>query len=445
MNFIILNYENSIFIWSNGFKFSLMFLLLISLVISEQTADLLPPFYPNDKNRIGFWDLGGSSHAYDDHIVLLPPMQFHKGSVWSSLPIPYGEWSIDFNLNLTIFDNFRNDDYDSGFSFWLIDSYGTDGQLFGGPNKFHGIGVCGSIVLDLTKDYPFLLRFRILQSNQTIINGIQYLPFTSFDLPSKPFTLRIQLNQTTISLLSIENDHPTTILSETIRVDLKNAWLGLTTLSNTNIFLIDLLHAKFNTIDYTKRLRRSKGTQFLSKQAGQFTPTHKSILRNPSFSFMKEQIKRFKELNGSISGQNEQTCLDVLKSCDEIAEVVDGTLSYSQLADFVRKTMIPYAQSWQKRTFKIVERVEETKQILSDAFNQTNAMIYIFNQTITEMTKKTDKKIYKLVELLETEDKNLFTDEPDTIHFSGILKNVIIFELFAVIIVVIVLSKCYNH
>lgn len=43
--------------------------------------------------------------------------------------------------------------------------------------------------------------------------------------------------------------------------------------------------------------------------------------------------------------------------------------------------------------------------MLTEAFNQTKAMVYIFNNSIVEMTEKTDRKILRLGDLLTNETK----------------------------------------
>jgi len=94
----------------------------------------------------------------------------------------------------------------------------------------------------------------------------------------------------------------------------------------------------------------------------------------------------------------------VLMVCDEFTEVLSGVATYTDLNTFVRKTLIPYAQGWQRRAFKIVESVAAAKGVLSAALNRTEALVVVFNNSVAEMLEKTDRKIVRLADLLADDD-----------------------------------------
>ncbi|OHT07002.1 Legume-like lectin family protein [Tritrichomonas foetus] len=447
-----------------------MFFLFLSLfVVSEPTSDLTPPFYPNEKNRIGYWDVGGAAIVYDTHIILSPPVQYRKGSIWSTLPIPYGEWSIDFEFNIT-------EGNGGGFAIWLINKHGDDGNFFGGPQSFQGLVFTGSVLEDGEDGNK--IKFDLFQSKGSDTFDMektrqeQSKSSSTIKTENKPIDLRMHITQNNISLQirnrnyqnGLENDnffnrinknyqnkqnngnHENiefiNLIQANLTVDLSKAWLGLTAMSDDFTSRVDFYSAKFNVIEYMqKRFQDSKKQQHLSTQNKKVIPTRRVILRNPEFVRMKKEIVYRNEKNGNIlslsdSDQNAKKVDDVLEVCDEFGEVLSQVATYGQLSEFVRKTIVPYTQNWHKRTFKIIESVSTAKSMLTEAFNQTKALIYVFNTTVSEMTTKTDRKIGNLNDLLNTEvfeqdkqDRERLQDVIKPSIFLRVLKYVSIAEI----------------
>lgn len=424
------------------------FILLLSFCFCEPTSDLIPPFYPNEKNRVGYWDVGGASVVYEDYIIMLPPIQNHKGSIWNSLPIPFGEWLIDIELNLSAIDvpNKSKNKISGygGFSIWLIDSYGADGTLLGGPERFHGVSIPCFIETG-SSQFP-LFQFGLFQSNGTSsFNSDQILSncTTTFQPKSSQFRLRIHVQK---DFISISDDSQNFIINNSLNVDLSKAWLGLTTMSGERSTQLDLLSAKFKVFHpiFNRQPNKNANFQYLHKQDPHVNKVLSSVLRNPSFSLMKQEITNLTATKGVVDPKNSiSNLIDVLVACDEINEVVSQTATYAQLNDFIRNTMIPYTQGWQKRTFKIIDGVEKAKLMLTEAFNQTKAMIYIFNNSIVEMTTKTDKKIVKLSDLLTNETQE--QDLQDKEKLNEYLKQPFWVNLLRIISVIeiIVVFFCY--
>lgn len=389
------------------FNFIMFYIVLISLCFSTPTSDLTPPFYPNEKNRVGYWDVGGASLVYEDNIILLPPIQNHKGSVWDSLPIPFGEWFIDFYLDISSFNKEIKKENKigsyGGFAIWLINSYGADGTLLGGPNRFQGTCISSYIAND-NSGSP-LFQFGLFQSNGTDTFTSENFTKNSkvtFKPEEMEFKLRMHIQPKFISLVTFSGASEKVLINNSLKVDLSQAWLGVTSMTGELMAQIDLLSAKFHVFHESLLKRNLNGQQQLHKQNPHVHQSLSAVLRNPSFSLMKKEISDYKKAKGEIL--NSDTKIEyVLTVCDEIGDVVSQTATYGQLNDFIRNTMIPYTQGWQKRTFKIIDGVDKAKSLLTQAFNQTKAMIEIFNNSMLEMTKKTDKKIVKLSDLLNNE------------------------------------------
>lgn len=225
----------------------MIYFLLLSFCSSEPTSDLTPPFYPNEKNRVGYWDVGGASIVYEDYIIMLPPIQYHKGSIWHSLPIPFGEWCIHFDLNLSDISipnnsNNKNGSY-GGFSIWLINSYGADGVLLGGPERFHGL--CFPCFITTDGFGSPLFQFGLIQSNGTTTfksDAIISNCTTIFKPTSSQIRLKVHIQN---NYISISDESQNLLINSTLKVDLSQAWLGITAMSGERSSRLDLLSAKF--------------------------------------------------------------------------------------------------------------------------------------------------------------------------------------------------------
>ncbi|KAH0788354.1 Legume-like lectin family protein [Histomonas meleagridis] len=376
----------------------MMFFGLFQIFCNSITPDLTPPFYPNSKNRIGYWDIGGAAIVEEDHIILSPPIQYHKGSIWNTLPTPYGEFSIDFKLRID------EGTGGGGFGIWFIEQHGASGPLYGGPEKFRG-AACIGVVSPVNQENKLMLKLSIFQSDGTIshntINQNSDSDSTIY-LSKEPFVLRLHISSTICVYNYTDSNNPILLINKTLTVDLSKAWLGITGMSDEFTSKIDLLYAKFDTNEYINQ-------HFLSKQKraeGQdprVNPQKKSNLRNPSFSIMNREIDSFR-----IKSENDKEIINVLDVVDEFGKAICEIATYGELNSFVDRTLVPYVQNWHRRTFKIVESVQNAKQMMGKAMNQTNALLYIFNHSIYEMMEKSERKIGKLNDLLNdgmSEDK----------------------------------------
>ena len=120
--------------------------LLAALAIlafsGRTTADLVPPFESPDQRRIGYWEFSGAAKIFPESIMLVPPIQFHKGSAWTNVEVPGGDWSLALALRVSA------SDAGGGAALWFVDTYGADGPINGGPSRFKGLGVLVNVGFD---------------------------------------------------------------------------------------------------------------------------------------------------------------------------------------------------------------------------------------------------------------------------------------------------------
>ena len=376
-----------------------------------QSADLSPPFYPNSKNRLGFWDVSGAALINEEDIILAPPVQYKAGSAWSTLPLPYGEWSISFKMRIS------EGNGGGGFAIPIIDQHAASGNFYGIPNMFKGITVVGAVFVD-EKLQPEI-HYKLLQSNRTGETEFKVLDENDtcnaiVKLNDEPFVVNLYVSndriEVTHSSCNGANDRkcnskePIRVIDETRVADISRCWIGISAMSDDYTSRFDLYSAIFDTKTYTeKRFKQSREFQHMPTEAN-IQPQVIHALRNPSFAMMRKEFKAL-ENSGDIFNLSEKDINYFLRVMEEFAEVIGEVATYSQLNEFIGKTLVPYSEGWHRRTFKVMDTVAKTKKIMSDSFNETKALLTIFNETITESLKKTQTKIGDITTILQEESE----------------------------------------
>jgi hypothetical protein len=372
-----------------------MFIQLFILTVSISTPDLSPPFYITSKFRIGYWLIAESSIVQEDLIILVPPIQHRYGHAWCTLPLPTGEWSIDFTLAID------EGTGGGGFAIWLIDEFAITGAFYGGPSAFSGAAITGSVFAD-DSGAPFL-NLDVIQATMNESHDVfneTHLPDAAFPLTPTPFTLKLTVNTTFLTITRLFPANTVPLVSKPLCVNLSNAWIGISAMCDTFTSRIDLLSAKFDTTGYmAAKLRQSSQFQHISDHPPRIEPRH-TLFRNPCFELMTIESQHRQKQNGSVHNL-EKTSDDVLGIIREFADVVPDVTTYGQLVRFVKKTVETFAVGWHRRTLRIIERAGETRSILSSAFNQTQALVELFNSSVGEMLNKTDAKITRLNDWLD--------------------------------------------
>jgi hypothetical protein len=89
--------------------------------------------------------------------------------------------------------------------------------------------------------------------------------------------------------------------------------------------------------------------------------------------------------------------LDII---EEVHTANDDVASFADLTDWVNDKLLRYAQKWQSRTVKIVERVQKTRNVTGAAWAFTGRMITDFNASLKATVLKTQEKIADINEAL---------------------------------------------
>jgi hypothetical protein len=395
---------------------SLKMLALLFSVASPAgtTADLSPPFHANETGKVGYWSLGGSALRDDNLIMLTPPIQFSRGSVWTNVEIPPADWSLQYEFKI------HEGVFGGGMGFWFVDSYGSDGDLFGGSSTFQGLAILLSVRTP-NRGSRSDIGLAVVQNptkstieNDDIAKLTQIIPFKQ----AQPLQLSVRLRHGEISV-SIDPEglgHSHEIYNRPLVVDLSANFIGVTAQCDKYTSRFDLHSIKFDIPE----LKHDRPASFgRNGPKSSYIPATSSALRNPLFVKTSAVLSENSEEPGTF------TVLDIV---DELTRVSHSTTSFKELNAFVGDSLIPYTQKWHRRTLKISGKVQEARNVLGAAWNYTHDMLDDLNRTFYQSAKKARFKIENIGQLFTSESERLEDEmqiEPSSVvPWVGVLAGV---------------------
>lgn len=363
--------------------------LFLSLIVSSTGGDLVPPFTLDSENKVGFWEFNGMTVVHENYILISPPIQFTRGSLWTNLEFPEVDWSVQFELGIS------QGTGGGGFAIWFIDNYGADGKLFGGPSQFRGIAISGSVKttsdqtqidFKLMQDHGNLEFHKASDSDATI-----YL-----DEKNHNIALKISFRSGYMHLEHFNNEtNEWKLLSKMlVKVDISKNYLGISAQSDQETSRFDLFSLNFSIIESSR-----KDTSLKQHSTGYYSPEYTLRFRNPKLKKILIEMGKMEEKPDA-----ESTATDLLDIVHEINSAVFDVASYSDVNDFVTQTLLPYTQKWHKRTLKVVADIQNAMNVYGAVWNYTNILIGNFKTDLQNSARKITAKIENLEEILRSEN-----------------------------------------
>ncbi|OHT00033.1 Legume-like lectin family protein [Tritrichomonas foetus] len=423
----------------------LLLLFLTSTVFSGTNADISFPLDPNDDENVKYWEFGGKALVLDKYVDLLPPLQFVKSYAWTNIEISLQKWSVFYEMNI------MRGNYGGGFAFWFINKYGANGDLHGGPSNFNGVGVLFSIkeknstnqnlnhkqnneknVNNNYDDRTGFFEIHILQSS-----GKDNFKLTTLPNPDKTVSFnfsrfqRILIDFSPLGIQLYLNDE--LLVQKKLEANIANCYIGATASNYQRVSHLVLSKVKFNIDEtYPAEIFRKHNKKINKKEySSKFKPTYSLRLRNPSFNLTSQElVKReaiFEQINTKsiteVIGNmpNNGTFDDLLDIADECNFASNDMASFSYVNRFISDKLINYSLKWQKRTLKIVDRIQTARNVTGTAWKLLNDVMNTFNTTITQTIDKSNIKIFDLKEILsEMGEKGIDEDG----QLQNIVENV---------------------
>jgi hypothetical protein len=368
--------------------------LFTFLSVSSTTADLSPPFQLNKKGNIGHWEFGGTALVEEQSILLVPAVQYHKGYIWTNVEIPRGDWGLELDFQIP------EGNGGGGLGIWFTDTYMADGPRNGGPDRYAGLGILLNVVVGRTNSQGLFLSVRIQHrpdKNAPPFNINEPGPIAVLPLnPQRPFTVELHFLKENVTV-SVAGEE---IANEFVQAKIRDSYLGITAACESRVSRVELLGARFE-IDEKRnaspkfRLEDLIGEHKPSGHVHQHSP---SALRGAAFHLTTSEYERMKANGGKI--ETEADADRLFSIIDEVGAVNYEVASFSELSDFVNKKLLVHAQKWQARTLKIVERVQQSRNVAGAAWNYTQQVMEAFNSSLRTTVLKTTGKIGDLGEFL---------------------------------------------
>ncbi|EAX89452.1 hypothetical protein TVAG_104890 [Trichomonas vaginalis G3] len=242
----------------------------------------------------------------------------------------------------------------------------------------------------------------------------------SIPLDNEHFKVTLSIFNKSINVTHTDaKDQKVLIVDTPITVDISKCWIGITAMCDDYTSRIELFNATYNTNDIISNRRKQAWTfqGMPISTSSTVQPEKIEKLRNPSFLIMRNELKSYETTKGDLKAAN-KTIEDYLKITAEFAEVIDEVATYGQLNDFITNTLVPYTDSWHRRTFKIMDAVAKANKIMSVSLNETQSLLYSFNQTVNLSLAKARTKISSIKDILLEESEIQFIDQIMTVKKS---------------------------
>ena len=363
-------------------------MLLLALPVCSlsvrMNADLSPPFYPSDNGRIGYWEFSGAAQVNHNSIMLVPPIQFRKGGAWTNVEVPSGDWSINLQFQIT------SSDAGGGFGLWIIDKYGANGPLNGGPDHFCGLAILANVINSNS------IQLRVLQSSSPVVDQTSNLPDSVATVnftENEPFTITAQFSGASLILLLRGAE----VHRVSVQENLAKLFIGVTAATDQRVARFDLISASFDldTGGFAEELRKHE--KQMQTNDAHYSPNRNLLLRQPAFNLTVTELQNRDFTRGT---RPEATISHLFDIIEELGTAVNGVASYSELSAFIRETLVPYTEKWQRRTMRMVDRVREARDVAGAASNYTRDMVNAFKAELGAEAIRTTEKIYNLESIL---------------------------------------------
>ena len=363
--------------------------VLLRVALASTSADLVAPFEMDEDGKIGYWEFGGSVIVEDDQIRLVPPVQFKRGSAWTNVEIPHGQWTLHVRLGVD------EGTGGGGAAIWFIDDYRATGELNGGPRHFTGIAILATVI-----ESGDALEISLIENAGNSITrdtrGVR-LPVDGRDFIT--ITAEFVGHKKLIRVTAKSGTNAIKLPEYTFAVDLTDSYIGVTAQSDQLTSRIDLVSVTFD-IESGDTAETRDVASAAPSHGGDYVPETHSILRNPIFAATERIFSVMDNGGFAVGTVSTEHVLDVV---DELTRVSDSIASFSDLNAFVGGTMMNYTQKWHKRTMRIVEHVRRARNVIGAAWNYTSTVLENFDA----MTKKNSgRTMLGVIDMME-----LFTEE----------------------------------
>ena len=369
----------------------------------------------------------------ETEIVIAPPLAGHRGSAWLSSPFENSAWACEFTFELG--------DFCGGGSFgvWITSHLGSAGEICGGPRYFRGLSVFGRL-LTAENQSQYVQITAAVVDNEDVMKVNEIIITTapivspklnlSIRVSSKNgnlFTIAVKSDSVWIGMKEIEHPHP------------PHKWyVGVTAMNLKYYMCVSLTAVRFSR---NTTFEESKGYVEMSRNPHiQFGGnTENSRWKSVRFDKLNEEAKRIG------TPKSESNFSHLIEVMDEVNAAICDLASFREVNYFIRSSLQPHAQRWQKRAIKVVLYTYFIQESVRGVLSENHKLFFQFNQTVEGVTLQSQKNVNEISQIIsdvskqEDEEYSLFVDQvadevvSRTLFYGSVAEVVLVAIFFAIV------------
>lgn len=378
-------------------------------------------FIEKSTNFTDSWEIGGVSEQVGKDFYLIPENKTNSyGGIYFTSRLSAHNYEARVSLR------FIPHEKSTGMNaIWITKDYHQDSQVFGGPLSFDGVALLS------TYNGTHLETELRKNDKKGRFVSYQYFPSSFVPLVDHKVTYRIVYKDKIVNVYIITGGVETHAFSQTPLSDIRKYFLSVTGRSGKRITQIIVGEARYlDLLDEEGSIVKNIVTMNVENEAKPTpAPTPTPIAKD----------------------KDNYTVTDVLDEI-EIFDLFSSALTANKdVREMIWNEMVPFSDSWQRRSIGIVRKAKHMKESLQIALNNTYLQVLNVKNDIekdlaqlrTEMQDIENELYYGISDGFELHNKIRDEKHQGLSGISKILFNIGIIE--AVIgIVAIMFKSCYD-
>ncbi|OHT15770.1 hypothetical protein TRFO_13753 [Tritrichomonas foetus] len=327
-------------------------LLLLPHFVSSTDNIAERKFVSSTKKFKNSWEYGGYTtyNHTTNHFQIVTGEKYSEGFLWFSNRLPREKWNIRAVFEYELDSQFNQ------FAIWITSKYGPSGDIFGGPSSFSGIAVLCRI-----KSKNLEIEVREGFENETF-NQITFNPEFTFNVNSPKLYFNLSLTERNhLQIFFKCNEKETLIFNNKPVTLLSHFWLGVTSLNSQDGKPLYVNSIKIHGL-------------------------------KPKFIPQSESTKKFNETNSIFTyikaleyDKNDPKYFDAIKLIEILVNSSNKMLRSKYLTKFTCQQLLPYADSWQRRSLSATNNAKFLRGIIREELDLVEAQVenlgYLIHRT----------------------------------------------------------------
>lgn len=356
------------------------FMLPFFLHFCVSTEIISRKFVECNSNFTGDWEYVDQAEYRNGTVNLISNIPKTRGGMYFQNRLPSEKWAANISLDIA------NISLNSLSSIWITKDYAPSGVVFGGPLAFQGVSV---LLLCSNKKLSVEVR-----ENDGKGKYMSYSFFPAFNcvLSSGNITIEISYLEKSGKITIFHDNDKKVLFNDKFRVSIRRYWLGINAINTRNASIVTVKSAIINGTGLTSRCNQG------------------GVPKTPFF--------------GAVNQTGNFTAQLVLDHLDSFYNLSHNLFSKLEIKEMVYREMIPFSDSWQRRSISIMQNSFNLKNKLLENLNYTKNAISSLEEEITTEVSEIRDDIRKIASEMYYGilNGNVLSDSLDHIE-KGAIRN----------------------